>query len=78
MERPELTIERLNGEYLSWTLEFGEGKNKMNLRFAQYIDFKYNHKIHEYLDDPFYYESATKVYDISLKSLQLQNKENTL
>ena len=74
----ELTIERLNGEYLSWTLEFGEGNNKMNMRFAQYIDFKYNHKVHEYLDDPFYYASATKAYDILSESLRLQNIKNTL
>ena len=78
MERRLLTPERLNLEYLSWSLEFGEGRNKMNLRFAQYIDFKYIHKVHDYLDDPFHYESTTKVYETFLESLRLQNIKNTL
>ena len=78
MEKRLLTPERLNGEYLSWSLEFGEGKNKMNLRFAQYIDFKYIHKVHEYLDDPFYYESTTKAYETLLESLRLQDIKNIL
>ena len=78
MERPELTIERLNGEYLSWSLKYGDGHNDLDFRFAQYIDFKYKHDVHSYLNDPFYYESATKSYSILLESLGLQNKENTL
>ena len=74
----QLTIERLNGEYLSWAVQYGEGRNKMNLRFAQHIDFKYGYKVHDYLEDPFYYESTTKVYDILLESLRLQDIKNTL
>ena len=78
MERMQLTIERLNGEYLSWAVQYGEGRNTMNLRFAQYIDFKYSYKVHDYLDDPFYYESTSKVYEILSESLRLQNIKNTL
>jgi len=78
MKTPQLTPERLNLEFISWTLKYGEGNNDLNLRFSQYIDFKYEHEIHEYLDDPFYYTSATKSYEILLESLMLQNIKNTL
>jgi hypothetical protein len=78
MERPQLTTERLNLEFTSWTLKYGDSNNDLNLRFSQYIDFKYEHKVHEYLDDPFYYESTLKTYEILLESLRLQNIKNTL
>ena len=78
MERSQLTPERLNLEFTSWTLQYGEGHNDLNLRFGQYIDFKYGHVIHEYLEDPFYYESTSKVYEILSESLRLQNIKNTL
>ena len=78
MERRLLTPERLNLEFTSWTLKYGEGNNDLNLRFAQYIDFKYEHAVHEYLDDPFYYTTASKAYEILLESLRLQGTKNTL
>lgn len=78
MQRLQLTPERLNLEFTSWAIQYGEGRNDLNLRFAQYIDFKYGHIVHEYLDDSFYYESTLKVYEILSESLRLQNIKNTL
>ena len=74
----QLTTERLNLEYTQWMLEHSEGRDKADMRFAQYIDLKYDYEVHNYLDDTFYIESATKAYGILLESLILQNIKNTL
>lgn len=74
----QLTPERLNLEYIQWTLENLGNRNKDNLRFAQYIAAKYDHKVHPYLDDPFYYESAAKAYDTLYESLRLYDVKNVL
>ena len=42
----QLTIERLNGEYLNWTLNYDQGRNDQDLRFGQYLDHKYGLKLH--------------------------------
>ena len=74
----QLTPERLNLEYIQWTLENLGDRNKDDLRFSQYIAAKYDHEVHSYLDDPFYYESAAKAYDTLCESLRLSNIQNTL
>ena len=33
----ELNYSRLNGEYLSWSIENGDGRNKEDQRFGQYL-----------------------------------------
>lgn len=75
----ELTIERLNGEYIIWSLEFGSGRNDKGLRFGQYLDVKYDLKLH--LSDRsvglFYNESVGEVYNEILRVLQLNNVQNT-
>jgi len=38
----ELTYSRLNTEYLSWSLNNGDGKNEDDLRFPQHLDNKYD------------------------------------
>jgi hypothetical protein len=75
----ELTIERLNGEYLNWSLQWGQGRNDQDLRFGQFLDWKYDLKLH--LSDRsvglFYNESVDEVYNEILRVLQLNNVQNT-
>lgn len=75
----ELTIERLNGEYLNWALQWGQGRNDQDLRFGQFLDWKYDLELH--LSDRsvglFYNESVDEVYDEILRVLQLNNVQNT-
>lgn len=60
----KLTLERLNLEYLSWTVESGEGRDKQDIRFGQYLHNKYD--IPSRLD-VFYIEKTTKAYDTLLE-----------
>lgn len=75
----ELTIERLNGEYLNWSLQWGQGRNDQDLRFGQFLDWKYDLQLH--LSDRsvglFYNESVDEVYEEILRVLQLNNVQNT-
>lgn len=68
----QLTIERLNGEYLNWTLNYDQGRNDQDLRFGQYLDWKYNLELH--LSDRsvglFYNENVDEVYNEILRVLQ--------
>jgi len=72
----ELTIERLNGEYLSWSVEFGGGKNNNDLRFGQYISNTYD--LVEDCPDVFYYEGVYFVYNMLLEYLRMNDVKNTL
>lgn len=76
----QLTIERLNGEYLDWTLRFGQGRNDQDLRFGQYLDWKYDLNLH--LSDRsaglFYNERVDEVYDEIYSVLEQNNVQNTL
>jgi hypothetical protein len=36
-----LTTERLNLEYITWTLDNGNGRNSDDLRFGQFLHNKY-------------------------------------
>lgn len=76
----ELTIERLNGEYLDWSIRFGNKRNDQDLRFGQYLDWKYDLKLH--LSDRsvglFYSENVEEVYDEILRVLEQNNVKNTL
>ena len=77
----ELTIERLNGEYLDWTLRFGQGRNDQDLRFGQYISNKYDIKARQLSNsdlDAFYHEQTDKSYDIMYALLERLNVKNTL
>jgi hypothetical protein len=80
MRNLELTPERLNLEYLQWTLENLGNRNKDDLRFGQYLDWKYDLKLH--LSDRsvglFYEERADVVYDKLLVVLEVNNVQNTL
>lgn len=76
----QLTIERLNNEYLNWTINYDQGRNDQDLRFGQYLDLKYNLELH--LSDRsvglFYNESTDEVYNEILRVLQQTNVKNTL
>jgi len=76
----ELTIERLNGEYLDWALQYGQGRNDQDLRFGQFLDSKYDLGLHlsDRSQDLFYIESVDVVYNAILNTLQQNNVNNTL
>ena len=63
----KLTLERLNMEYLSWAVEFGEGRNNDDIRFGQHIHNKYDVPARI---DVFYIEKTTKAYDTVLEDLK--------
>ena len=63
----QLDWSRLNGEYLSWSLENGEGRNVQDLRFGQYLWSKYDNM--KEFTDVFYFESCEDVYSTLLKDL---------
>lgn len=67
----ELTYSRLNGEYLSWSMENGDGRNSDDLRFGQYLDNKYGLalEISDRSVGIFYNESCEEVYSILLRNL---------
>jgi hypothetical protein len=64
-----LNIERLNLEYLSWTIDNGEGRNSDDLRFGQFLHIKYNKELGT--PDVFYVENATSAYETLLKHLTI-------
>ena len=77
----QLTIERLNGEYLNWSLQWGQGRNDQDLKFGQYISNKYDIKARQLSNsqlDAFYNEATDKSYDIMYELLERLNTKNTL
>lgn len=71
MSRKTLNYSEINAEYLSWSLENGDGRNKDDLRFGQYLDHKYDLELH--MSDRsvglFYEESCENVYSAILRQL---------
>lgn len=68
-----LDYSRLNGEYLNWSIETGDGRNRDDLRFGQYLWMKYDNMSE--FTDVFNYESCEKVYSTLLKDLyELEQK----
>jgi hypothetical protein len=63
----ELNYSRLNGEYLSWSIENGNGRNKEDQRFGQHLWSKYDNM--KDFTDVFYKESCEDAYSILLKDL---------
>ena len=58
----ELTVEILNEEFLSWTQEHGNGRNKEGMRFGQYLHFKYEVLMGVGCEDGFYNEAPLDSY----------------
>lgn len=63
----ELDYTRLNGEYLNWSLQYGEGRNEDDLRFGQYLYSKYD--MSHFKVDVFYKEGCEETYSELLKDL---------
>lgn len=63
----ELNYSRLNGEYLSWAIEHGDGRNEDDQRFGQHLCAKYDNM--KDFTDVFYIESCEEVYSILLTDL---------
>jgi hypothetical protein len=70
----QLDWSRLNGEYLSWSLKNGEGRDLEDLRFGQFLWSKYDNM--DQFTDVFHFESCEKVYSTLLKDLyELEEKD---
>jgi hypothetical protein len=69
----QLNYTRLNGEYLNWSLENGDGRNKEDLRFGQYLHAKY--QMSYFRTNVFYIESCEEAYSKLLKELYTHEKE---
>lgn len=70
----KLNYTRLNGEYLSWSLENGDGRNSEDLRFGQYLWLKYDNM--KEFTDVFNIESCELTYTTLLNDLyELEEKE---
>lgn len=63
----KLNYSELNAAYLNWSAENGDGRNKEDLRFGQYLWSKYNNMSN--FTDVFYIESCEKIYSILLNDL---------
>lgn len=63
----QLDYSRLNGEYLNWSLKNGDGRDKDDIRFGQFLWNKYNN-MNEFTD-VHHIESCEKVYSTLLKDL---------
>lgn len=77
----QLTIERLNGEYLNWALQWGQGRNDQDLKFGQFISNKYEIPARQLPNsklDAFYHEATDTSYDIMYELLERLNTKNTL
>lgn len=59
-----LDYSRLNGEYLNWAIENGDGRNSDDLRFGQYLWSKYDNM--KDFTDVFHMESCETVYSTLL------------
>ena len=69
-----LNWSRLNGEYLSWSIKNGDGRNTDDLRFGQYLWSKYENM--KDFTDVFHYESCEKTYSTLLTNLhELEEKD---
>jgi hypothetical protein len=70
-------IEHLNLEYLNWKIQWMDGRNDQDLRFGQYLDSKYDLKLHlsDRSADLFYKESCEEVYQ-TIYNVMLQNESN--
>jgi hypothetical protein len=62
-----LSWSRLNTEYLKWSKDNGEGRDKNDLRFGQYLYIKYD--LSEYSVDPFYPEGCENIYAMLARDL---------
>ena len=67
-----LDYTRLNGEYLNWSLKYGDGRNNQDLRFGQYLHAEY--WMTRFRTDVFYEESCETTYSRLLTELHQTDK----
>ena len=66
MRKPVLNSQDLISEYAIWGVQYGNGRNKQDLRFGQYIHNTY----HLVPDVGFYTEYATDAFEELYDKLQ--------
>ena len=62
-----LDYSKLNGEYITWSIEYSDGRNEQDLRFGQYLWSKYDNM--KDFTDVFHKESCEEAYSILLTDL---------
>lgn len=62
-----LDYSKLNTEYIAWSIETGDGRNKEDQRFGQHLWAKYDNM--KDFTDVFYKESCEEAYSILLRDL---------
>lgn len=73
----ELTYSELNGEYLDWSIQHGDGRDDNDMRFGQYLWSKYNMRD---FTDVFNMESCEDVYSTLINDLykfEIQKENGT-
>ena len=73
----EISLERLNMEYVAWSLSFGDGRDDKDIRFGQHITNNYD--VTKYTD-VFHAESAEGAFISLLEEIyksQPEEKEET-
>lgn len=71
----ELTPERLNLEYLQWTVQYPDSIDNDDLTFGQFISNKY---LYDSNEDIASVEDTDIAYEALHSSLELNKVENTL
>ncbi len=67
-----LDYSKLNGEYITWSIEHSDGRNKEDQRFGQHLWAKYDNM--KDFTDVFYKESCEEAYSILLRDLHKLEK----
>ena len=67
-----LDYSKLNGEYITWSIEHSDGRNEQDLRFGQYLWSKYDNMGD--FTDVFHKESCEEAYSILLTDLHKLEK----
>ena len=67
-----LDYSKLNGEYITWSIEHSDGRNEQDLRFGQYLWSKYDNM--KDFTDVFHKESCEEAYSILLRDLHKLEK----
>ena len=62
-----LDYSKLNTEYIAWSIDHGDGRNKEDQRFGQHLWSKYDNM--KDFTDVFYKESCEEAYSILLRDL---------
>jgi len=59
----KIDINILNEEFEKWIHTYGNGRNKKDLRFGQYLHFKYDLPLNNEVNDGFYDEMPLNAYN---------------